>query len=161
MKAKTFEEYLETINKFNIESEIRNSIRRKLKKITHMGYTFETSNADVGIDIGTNDDSFDIQKFIEIPEIRNILFEEYEYHKKIKLEKIEKLFTRLDYCLFDNRYYMEFKKQGTNNFSPCHVLTILEDYQKKFISKSNRDSNMKYKHRNIEFNAKLNNKISC
>lgn len=68
-------EYLETINKFNIESEIRNSIRRKLKSITHMGYTFKTSYVDVSIDIGKNDDSFNLQNFIEIKEIRNILFE--------------------------------------------------------------------------------------
>lgn len=161
MKVKTFEEYLETINKFNIESTIRDSIRRKLKKITHMGYTFQVSYAEVNIYIEKIDKSFDVKKFIEIKEIRDILFSEYEHSKKTKLDKIEKLFTRLDYCLFDNKYYMEFKKQGTDNFSPCHVLTILEDYEKKFIKTNKRASYMKYNHRNTQFNAKLNNKISC
>lgn len=161
MKVKTFEEYLETINKFNIESIIRDSIKRSLKTITHIGYTFETSYVDISVDIKKNDESFDLKKFIEIKEIRNILFSEYEHGKKDKLSKIEKLFARLDYCLFDNKYYIEFKKQGTDNFSPCHILTILEDYQKKFISKNNRASYMKYKHRNTEFNAKLNNQINC
>lgn len=161
MKVKTFEEYLETINKFNIESEIRNSIRRKLKSITHMGYTFETSYADVTIDIGKKDDSFNLQNFIEIKEIRNILFEEYAHSKKKKLDEIEKLFTKLDYCLFDNKYYMQFKKQGTNNFSPCHVLSSLKDYEKKFITNNNRAAYLIYKQRSKDFIAKLNNKISC
>lgn len=161
MKVKTFEEYLETINKFNIESTIRDSIKRSLKTITHMGYTFKTSYVDLCIDIEKNDGSFDLKKFIEIKEIRDILFSEYEHSKKDKLSEIEKLFTRLDYCLFDNKYYMEFKKQGIDNLPPCHVLSMLEDYQTKFINKSNRASYMKYKHRNTEFNAKLNNQISC
>jgi hypothetical protein len=126
-----------------------------------MGYEFTAAYIDAGINISRYNESFDLEEFIKIPEIRNILFEEYEYSKKDKLNKIEKLFTRLDYCLFDNKYYMEFKKQGTENFSPCHVLSMLEDYQKKFISKNNRPSYMKYKHRNTEFDAKLNNKISC
>lgn len=125
MKAKTFEEYLETINKFNIESEIRNSIRRKLKKITHMGYTFETSDADVGIDIGRNDDSFDIQKFIEIPEIRNILFEEYEYHKKIKLEK------EVEIISIGNDIIKQFNLNYLTNEDINKIIEIISKYKDK------------------------------
>lgn len=86
---------------------------------------------------------------------------EYAHSKKTKLDEIEKLFTKLDYCLFDNKYYMQFKKQGTDNFSPCHVLSSLKDYEKKFIINNNRAAYLIYKQRSKDFIAKLNNKISC